>query len=323
MATASPDKTQGRRGDATATRHVGTLGGVTDIVRGEERVVVPERASAACGLAAWQGRAYLAWTGSDFRLNIASSADGARFEGKQIIPHRSYTTETTSSTTYTGPNSSPTSTSSTRHIGLAPALAAGPDGVYLAWTGTDRQLNVLRTWLGEGGHGVLDERSGTGPGLGAWGDDVVLTWAGSDTRVNVLRVAGAHPDKRTFDETTSAAPAVCQAGQDLLVAWTGTDRHLNIMATSGGDFGGSTRLAETSSHGPALCPYGVGQVLIAWTGSDSRLNLMVLAPGQASEPVTLDETTNHAPALCAFGTGVLLGWTGTDGRPNVTRLQSG
>jgi hypothetical protein len=305
---------------------VGTLGDVTDIVRGEERVIVPERASAACALAEWQGRAYLAWTGSDFRLNIASSADGARFEGKQIIPHHSYIRETTNSTTYTGPNNSPTQTSTSRNVGLAPALAAGPDGLYLAWTGTDRRLNVMRTWLGEGGHGVLDEHSGTGPGLGtagAAGEEVVLTWAGSDQRVNLLTIAGGQAAKHTYDETTSATPAACRAGDDLVVAWTGTDRHLNVMATRDGQSGGATRLEETSSHGPALCPYGEGHLLIAWTGSDSRLNLMVLAPGQASAPRTLDETSNRAPALCTFGNDVLLAWAGTDGRPNVTRLRTG
>jgi hypothetical protein len=95
------------------------------------------------------------------------------------------------------------------------------------------------------------------------------------------------------------------------------------MATRDGQSGGATRLEETSSHGPALCPYGEGHLLIAWTGSDSRLNLMVLAPGQASAPRTLDETSNRAPALCTFGRDVLLAWAGTDGRPNVTRLRTG
>ena len=183
----------------------------------EARVVMAERALSAPALTERQGLLYMAWAGSDFYLNIASADDGTTFGGKQMIPHRSYRSDVTPD--YIGSGSTPAM--QVRQVGLAPALAVGPDGLYLAWTGTDSQLHVMRTWLGEGGHSVLSERSGSGPALGIWGNEAVLAWAGTDGRVNLVTVAGAAPAKRTFDESISGAPAMCRVGDDHLLAWSG------------------------------------------------------------------------------------------------------
>jgi len=305
-------------------------------------VVVPERAAAGCALATGPrgGPAHLAWTGSDFRINLATSADGARLDGKKTFRHRTATTVSTS--TYEA--SQQRSVSSTKAVALCPAVAVTNRGVHLAWTGTDARLNL---WpLGPADEPTrLRERSDRCPALAAWGDELVVGWTGTDQRLNLLYTsAGSLTSPALLDQRSNNAPALCTVGPDVVVAWAGTDRRLNVLWSRGGGFGPPLRLAQTSDHAPALSPlpgatgggggpYGGreagarGGVLLAWTGRDRRVNVVPLGPGAgpgtgptAGPPIRLEARSDHAPALCPFGAGTLLAWTGGDARPNLAHL---
>jgi hypothetical protein len=284
----------------------------------DDSVIVPERAAAACALAAWEGWAYLAWTGSDFRINLASSSDGRSFGKKATFRHRTVKTIRTSSHTPGEP--AHVSSTSTRRVGLAPALAGAPGGPHLGWTGMNTGLNLWRPGQGEAGHVELDERSVDAPALTTWGPDTVVAWAGTDTRLNLLylgRVPGGH--HIVLEETSRAAPAVCDHQENVVLAWTGTDRHVNVLRAGSGSLGRPLRLDATTNASPAVCPAGDG-VALAWTGSDRHVNVVLLDRAGPGPSTRLEGTTNYAPALCRFGEGILLGWTGSDGRPNVSRL---
>lgn len=77
-------------------------------------VHVLEKSSAAVALASWRDRLYLAWTGTDARLNVISAPDGQNFADKTHINEKSFRAVATPSgqggTTVT-------------YISLGPALA--------------------------------------------------------------------------------------------------------------------------------------------------------------------------------------------------------
>lgn len=291
------------------------------MARHTPNVVLGEKSSTSCAIASWRGDLHVAWTGSDMRLNTMSSPDCRHFVAKRTLRHRSSTTETTrrnrvvSAGVSAGVYDSETTTTT---VPLAPALAATTTGVHLAWTGTDRRLNVWGPGLGAAGHVVLPERSPHPPALAAWGPDVVLAWTGTDRHLNVIHTRdGSWVRPRRLDETSPCAPAIAAAGRELVVAWTGTDRHVNVLRTRDGAWDRPRRLRETSSNAPALCAAGSGFVL-AWTGTDRHLDLLDLRPAGGSA-VRLRATSSHSPALCTHLGALIVAWTGTDRRLNVAR----
>jgi len=211
------------------------------------------------------------------RLYLASSPDGGGITARQRLDQRSYKQETTS----TG------ETSSTRHVGLAPALAISGDRLYLAWTGSDSALNLLAAEDPAQAPLTLRERSGNSPSLAAPGDGgLVLSWTGTDRRVNLLP-AGQGPylppgppgaAKTTLEQARSAdPPALCWHRDDLVLAWTGTDHRVNILTGAEEPYGTPVRLdGARTTHAPALCSHQ-GSLMAGWCGTDRRLNLARLS----------------------------------------------
>jgi len=76
---------------------------------------LPETSYLAPAIANFNGKIYIAWTGTDGRLNVESSSDGTTF-GNQVILNQ------------------------TSNAG--PALASFGGDLDIAWTGTDGRLNV-------------------------------------------------------------------------------------------------------------------------------------------------------------------------------------
>lgn len=111
-----------------------------------------------------------------------------------------------------------------------PALCAVGNQVVLAWTRTDRNINVIFSPVGPSPVLLpLEATTSAAPALCSLGDDVVLAWTGTDRHINlsVIRDQTAYRPVR-LNQTTSYAPAVCSFLGDLLLAWTGSDKRLNI-----------------------------------------------------------------------------------------------
>jgi hypothetical protein len=294
---------------------VSVLDGYGEVVA-EGSLILDEKSSTSCALAARSGEVLLAWTGSDYRINILSSADGRVFEGKQTLGHRSSKTVQTSSSV--GTDGFSQTTTSTEP--LAPALAVAHRGRFMAWTGTDGRPNVWGADLPGPAHAVLPERTGHPPALAPWRDELALAWTGSDRRLNVAWTqGGAFGSPYTFDETSAHGPALAGVSDELALAWTGTDRRLNVLVTQGGRFGPPRMLDETSLQAPALCAVD-GLLVLGWTGTDRRLNVMALGPGYVGTPARIPATTGCPPVLCAHDRSLLVAWTGSDRRLNVARL---
>jgi hypothetical protein len=94
-------------------------------------VRLAEKSASACAVTSWRDRVYLGWTGARMSLNLASSPDGREFTDKQQLAHRSYT------------HVMSTDSSPAKDIALPPSLVGAGERLYLAWTGSDRAINVL------------------------------------------------------------------------------------------------------------------------------------------------------------------------------------
>ena len=276
-------------------------------------VRLAEKASAGCGLASWGGQVYLAWTGTDYRLNLASSPDGTSFGAKQSLRARSYKYVRGRGTD---------SISEQRAVALGPAVAGAGRQVHMAWTASNHELQLVpgdraaeARPVGIGQHSLYD------PAMAAAGTGaLVLCWSGTDRRVNLLTMDGGPPSRalRLEEAKSDAGPAVCTYGRGVLVAWTGTDRRVNLMTVSDGQPSRPIRLDDVKSWtGPGLCSHGDGAVL-AWTGSDRRVNLRTLSGGAWGPSRRLaDARSDAAPAICSYRGDVLLAWTGGDMHLNV------
>lgn len=192
-----------------------------------------------------------------------------------------------------------------------PALTLHTDGkLYLAWTGTDRSINVMSSSEGLvfSGKITLPGTSLLGPAITSVGDSpnpanrnkLVVAWVDADTGA-LKMMNGLSTDNRdvfTSQETSSAAPALAWEsfidGTDaLIVAWTGTnaERQLNVMNSPHGFPPDSkTTLptdgpeAATSISGPSLClaltEERESRLVMGWTGlsggpdHDNHLNII-------------------------------------------------
>ena len=75
--------------------------------------------------------------------------------------------------------------------GTGPALVSHGGRLWVAWTGSDRRLNVMSSRDGMTFHQrvVLDERSSVQPALAVHDDRLVMAWAGGGNRINLATLA--------------------------------------------------------------------------------------------------------------------------------------
>lgn len=115
-----------------------------------------------------------------------------------------------------------------------PAICAAGNQVVLAWTRTDRHINVVFSPLGPSPMLLrVDAKSSHAPALSSFGDDVLLAWTGTDGHINlaVIRSQRVYRSLR-LKQTTYCSPAVCSYLGALLLAWTGRNARLNIALLS-------------------------------------------------------------------------------------------
>jgi hypothetical protein len=279
-----------------------------------EKVTLTDTSKAGPGLTTFDGRLYLAWTGTDGRLNVARASDGLHFEDKVTLSERS------------------------REL-AAPPLTAFDGKLYLAWTGVDQHLNVMSSSDGRSFDSkvTLGERSLVGgPALAVYGGKLYLAWTGTDRHVNVISSSDGKnfQDKVRLDDTAIDAPAIAGFEGRLFLAWAqslGGD--LNV--STGIDFTNEVILPERSywfllnpvlgeifRTGPALATFN-DKLYLAWSGTDKRLNLIPSLDGTdfpSDRKITLEEGSERAPASAEFNERLYLAWRGNDSHLNVLRL---
>ena len=144
-----------------------------------DRVTLDETAIDSPGLAEFEGRLYLAWAqslGGD--LNVSTSLDGVNFGSKVTQPERSYwflLNPVKGEIFRTGP-----------------ALSPFSEKLYLAWTSTDKRLNLIPSVDGTDFANtqkiILEEGSERAPASAEFNERLYLAWRGNDSHLNVLRL---------------------------------------------------------------------------------------------------------------------------------------
>jgi hypothetical protein len=194
---------------------------------------------------------HLGWRGTDGRVNVARLGLGPGGPvGHVVLSDRS---------------------------AVAPTLAAGDVGIelWVAWTGTDRHVNVRETR--SDGFGVgrrWEHTSAHSPAVASYEDRVVLAWTGTDRHLNVADIRGTHAGRTARLQSTSYyGPALCVLGDEILLAWADTDGRINVQTLSAdGRPGASTTFEVSTPHCPALAVHR-RKAHLAWTGTDGRLNV--------------------------------------------------
>ena len=142
-----------------------------------------EKSPAALAVTSWRDQLYLAWTGSDLHINLASSPDGREITGKQRLAQQSYAQVMVGS--YQARVS--------QKQAMGPSLAVSGERLYLAWTDGDSAVSVVAVEEPVRAAPVtLDERSGCPPSLTAADDgNLVLAWA--ELTVTVTSICSLWP----------------------------------------------------------------------------------------------------------------------------------
>ncbi|MFV8174617.1 hypothetical protein [Mycolicibacterium peregrinum] len=291
------------------------------------------------------GKPFLSWRGKpNKRLNVIYSEDGgSSFRGKLTMNERTSCAPALAFVPEVQSDSGGVSTPATGVLAWA-----GVDGVLHLATmniATRRRGSAVEEGTSCTRPVALEEMSEHGPALANSGSQLFLAWtARGDRSLNLvdLQVEAATADvtprlrtgrKVTFNQQSLAAPAMVEHGGNLYLAWTGTDNHLNvgrilIISRPNSELtariGESVTLVERSDSAPAVSSVG-DRLWLAWKGfRNADLNLMYSTDNGATfrDKQLVGEASRFAPALSEVPTpggnfGLLVAWTGTDGRLNV------
>ena len=173
-----------------------------------------ERSSYSPAVCNWNEKLFIAWVGTDGRINVASY-DGTSIRNKVTLEEQA-------------------------HCGVA--LAAQANRLVVAYAGTDpgRHLNVMVSTDGQkfGGKVTLNKESSDLTPSVAWlNGKLYLAWAGSNNgKLNVISSGDlvTFSGKTTFEESTSHSPTIAAFNNKLWLAWKGEDikSRPNVMSVS-------------------------------------------------------------------------------------------
>ena len=219
-----------------------------------------------------------------------------------------------------------------------PALTAGLDRgrLFMAWTGTDGRLNVHSSydrvnWFNKR---TLGESSDNAPAL-AFGNRLFLAWTDAANKLNVMSsVDGLHWDpKVTLNYTSPSAPGLAFFNGTLFLLWSDFNHRLNLMrSVDGVQWIDQISFDETSEFAPAMA-LDDNTPFLCWTERDpfyerQPLQISQMTPRDGDPHHFTDKRTFRdkslpAPTLAEFQHRMYVGWTGTDGHPNVAVLSLG
>jgi hypothetical protein len=263
------------------------------------------------------GKVYLAWTGTDNQLNVASSSDGRSFSSPSLL--REYSN-------------------------CAPAMVVnGP--LFIAWTGTDNRINVMSSSNGTtfGNKVTLNETSYDGPALAAFGGKIYLAWTGTNSNLYVMSSADGGRSfgaKVKLSNTSYAGLALSSNSRTLFVSWSSTSGSLYFRPSLDGvSFGSAVSVGETAraQTGPSMAftadysrpSTAVFRHYLAWIGTNHQLRFRYSTDGSTFPAYTstpIPEWSYVAPAvfqaLDSKGNpnGAYIAWTGTNYQLNVARI---
>jgi hypothetical protein len=218
------------------------------------------------------------------------------------------------------------------------SLAVHQDCLYVAWTGTDNNLNVMcstdggRSFDSSTKH-IIYEQSYARPAIISYKDRLYLAWAGTDGNLNVTYSTDGgrsfdYNNKHTFWEAcylntnektwmlmTIAkydnsmelrgvdGPSLAVYQDRLYLAWADSTRHLNLVCSTDG---GSTLDKATK-----------------WYGKDTCLSHEQMLRDNATNTSHITSSSYPGPVLAVYNEQLHIAWTGGDMRLNVMTSTDG
>ena len=226
-------------------------------------------------LAFFNNLLYLAWTGTDGKLNVISSSNGTSWT-KQVTLNQ--------------------------NSNAVPALIASNDSLSLVWTGTDGKLNALFSSDGQGWKPqiTLTQTSDLAPASAAGPFEVqAVAWTGASGILNTLSGIAIEVGTATaLKPTSKQEPALAFFKGLLYIAWTDDTGNLNVMSSSDGiNFTNQVSVGQPSSSGPALTATS-SLLTLAWTDANGKLTVSSSSDGKEWDPpTTVSQISSFTPAL--------------------------
>jgi hypothetical protein len=233
------------------------------------------------------------------------------------------------------------------------AMTDWHDQLYLAWIGTDLNLNVA--WSPDAREVMdirsLDQRSSpsyiiwtrhempryrtaTAPALAGSGEHLYLAWMAANQRLAGL-IKGLFSDARHIsiltdpqspydaptrlvEASSCGAPALCSHQGSVVLAWMGTDGCINILTDPQSPHDPPIRLEEEWWLG-ALCSHQ-GSLVLAWADDGGDIFILTDPQSPHGAPIRPGKATTplgRTPAMCSHQGSLVVAWTGTDGHINI------
>jgi hypothetical protein len=280
-----------------------------------DATILPETSLAAPAIITFQDQVtdtynpYIAWTGTDYHLNIENLTTGA----KNTLPDTS---------------------------SAAPALAVYQGRLFLGWSGTDDQhhLNIESSadGLNFDTKTVFDGTTtpfsatalfGTGPVLAVHLNDLAIAWTGTDQRLNYAYSSDVFGQYwfpvNTLSYQSNSRPALDTFNGDFLIAYTDLQNQINVYSLTYQTF----EFVDTtpSIDAPSLTTDdgfpGAAHLGIAWTDLN---NLTVYVSSDEFAQTAAVGSSIYAPSLVVDylpdGNHYYVAWTDLDGYVNYDVL---
>jgi hypothetical protein len=217
------------------------------------------------GLTVFAGRLWMAWTGTDDKLNVMSSSDGTSWVDKQKLD--------------------------VARSRVAPAILAHEGRLYIAYTGTDDRLNILRSDDGGRSFGnlvTLVEKSSHSPSLATFEGQLLLGFTGRDSHLNIAELDGEGRAlrKATSHETSRDGTFLMGFGHTLIVSWRGNSNEWVNHAPLSAAFVASwlttgntgvlpdKRITDERTHRMPTFANFDGSAALLWRGVHTRVNIL-------------------------------------------------
>ena len=275
-------------------------------------------------LAVFNGKLFMAWTGTDSNhsINVAESYDGLHFGSPVVFLNNS-------SVWY-----------------AAPAIAAFNGKLYLTWTGYWAHINIASSTDGlhfshqslvtDPNTGAVQTANGS-TALAAVNGKLYVAWSGTDG-VNTINVATStdgvhftHPYLYTeLGHGSPWSPALGANNHGMTVAFTSVPvgeqpcRRVYGLPVPGSGGGISFLLPAcppgSYNTGPGLGALGT-ETFVIWVGTAQADEVIIDAFGTTHTETHTGQTAIGNPAIVGFNGHVYYAWTGTDGAHTINVAQ--
>ena len=263
--------------------------------------------------------AYIAWAGTDSQHTLNVQQIGA---SSQLADTENYSNN-------------------------GPALAFFKGHLYLAWTGSDNQLNVMSlpsaTATSWENATKLNQYSNFGPALVAYADVLCLVWIGTDDKhkLNLLFSKDGtdwtgHIKSEGLAVASNLAPASAVGAFGIqAIAWVSAGLTNNVKVLHGIECSAGIDHAKSldaiSKFGPALT-FFQNNLYLVWTAANN--NLVQMSFNEATKwslPTPINQpgvtpaqaiNANNGPALAASDTTMYLAWADQNSGQLYTMTQA-